>query len=66
MGKLVIDGNDVYEIDEECVRKNRPPLDCGIYEYMDDYGQKISEKMTNSGKKRLEKKKKSQIYRNFP
>ena len=34
MGKLVIDQNSVYEIDEECVKKNKPNKDCGIYEYL--------------------------------
>ena len=29
---LIIDGNSVYEIDEECVRKKKVPKECGIYE----------------------------------
>ena len=28
---LIIDGNSVYEIDEECVRKKKVPKECGIY-----------------------------------
>lgn len=35
MGRLVIDGNSVYEIDEECVRKEHPPKECGIYEHLE-------------------------------
>ena len=31
---LIIDGNSVYEIDEECVRKKKVPKECGIYEKM--------------------------------
>ena len=32
MGKLIIDGNSVYEIDEECVKKRKPSKECGVYE----------------------------------
>ena len=31
---LIIDGNSVYEIDEECARKKKVPKECGIYEKM--------------------------------
>ena len=32
MGKLIVDGNSVYEIDEECL-KNRPvPEECKVYD----------------------------------
>lgn len=34
MGKLIIDGNSVYEIDEECVKRNRIPKECQIYEHL--------------------------------
>lgn len=34
MGKLVIDGNSVYEIDEECARRRKLPKECGIYEHL--------------------------------
>ena len=27
---LIIDGNSVYEIDEECARKKKVPKECGI------------------------------------
>lgn len=29
---LVIEGNSVYEIDEECVRKRKVPKECRVYE----------------------------------
>lgn len=29
---LVIEGNSVYEIDEECVRKRKVPEECRVYE----------------------------------
>ena len=31
---LIIDGNSVYEIDEECARRKKVPKECGIYEKM--------------------------------
>lgn len=40
MGKLVIDGNAVYEIDEECVKKKHPPKECGIYEHLTQENEK--------------------------
>ena len=30
MGKLIIDGNSVYEIDEECLKKRKISPTCGI------------------------------------
>jgi len=32
MGRLIIDGNSVYEIDEECVKKGKLPPDCDTLE----------------------------------
>lgn len=29
---LVIDGNSVYEIDEECLKKRQVPKDCEVYQ----------------------------------
>ena len=34
MGILIIDGNSVFEIDEECVKKNKIPRECDIEKYM--------------------------------
>lgn len=31
MGLLIIDGNKVYEIDEECMKRRRPPKECEVY-----------------------------------
>lgn len=31
MGILIIDGNMVYEIDEECMKKRNPPKECDVY-----------------------------------
>lgn len=34
MGKLIIDGNSVFEIDEECIKKKKLPKDCDIEKYI--------------------------------
>ena len=34
MGKLVIDGNSVFEIDEACVKKRKIPKECDIEKYL--------------------------------
>jgi len=34
MGKLIIDGNSVFEIDEECIKKKKIPKDCDIEKYL--------------------------------
>lgn len=33
MGKLVIDGNSVFEVDEECMKRRKPPKDCDVEQY---------------------------------
>ena len=34
MGLLVIDGNSVFEIDEECIKKRKPQLNCDVEKYL--------------------------------
>lgn len=34
MGKLILDGNSVFEIDEECVKKKNVPKGCDIEKYL--------------------------------
>lgn len=34
MGKLIIDGNSVFEIDEECMKRRRPSSSCDVEKYM--------------------------------
>ena len=34
MGKLIIDGNSVFEIDEECLKRKKVPLECDIKKYL--------------------------------
>ena len=31
---LIVDGNSVYEIDEECAKRKKVPKECGISEKM--------------------------------
>ena len=32
MGKLIIDGKSVYEVDEECLKKRKVPPECKVEE----------------------------------
>lgn len=32
MGRLIIDGNNVYEIDENCIKNHRVNSQCGVLE----------------------------------
>ena len=34
MGKLIIDGNSFFEIDEECIKKKRISKKCGLDKYL--------------------------------
>ena len=34
MGKLIIDGNSVFEIDEQCLKRRRIPKECEINKYL--------------------------------
>lgn len=49
MSRLIIDGNSVFEIDEECVRKRKIPPECDIEKYLkEDFNEK---KDDHNGKK---------------
>ena len=37
MGRLIIDGNSIFEIDEECVKQRQIPNDCDIKKYIQNY-----------------------------
>jgi hypothetical protein len=32
LGRLIIDGNSVYEVDEECLKKGKLPFGCQVEE----------------------------------
>ena len=34
MGRLIIDGNSFFEIDEECIKKKRIEKQCGLEKYL--------------------------------
>ena len=34
MGRLIIDGNSAFEIDEQCLKKRKVPKDCDIEKYV--------------------------------
>ena len=36
MGKLIIDGNSFFEIDEECIKKRKISKQCGLDKYLKD------------------------------
>lgn len=35
MGRLIIDGNSVFEIDEECMKRRKPSKDCDVDRYVE-------------------------------
>lgn len=48
MGKLIIDGNSIFEIDEECVKKKKLSKECDLEKY-------LSKKEIQMSKKRKKK-----------
>ena len=36
MGRLIIDGTSVFEIDEECLKKRNVPKECDISKYLEE------------------------------
>ena len=51
---LIIDGHDVYEIDEECIKKHRVKGECKVLE-------KLKEKRAAQAKKRILKNQKAAV-----
>lgn len=49
MGRLIIDGNSVFEIDEQCLKKRKVPKECDVEKYM--------HKITNKSEKIKHKQK---------
>ena len=48
MGKLIIDGNSVYEIDEECLKDRPVPEECKVYEAIREREKKKQNRESNS------------------
>lgn len=44
MGKLIIDGNSVFEIDEQCLKRRRIPKECEINKYLKEIQSKNKKK----------------------
>ena len=51
MGILIIDGNSVFEIDEECVKKRKMPKSCDIDKYLKQKKCKREEEKNSQKKK---------------
>ena len=50
MGKLIIDGNACFEIDEECIKKKKIPKNCDLEKYLDEeYIKTRNDKKKKSG-----------------
>ena len=51
MGKLIIDGNSVFEIDEECIKRRKIPKNCDIDKYLKNENNRKEEIMFPKQKK---------------
>ena len=52
-GKLIIDGNSVYEVDEECLKRKRIPRECKIKEALERNAAREAEREKNYRNKML-------------
>ena len=52
MGKLIIDGNSVYEIDEECLKKRKISPACGIEQALKKQAEREKKRKRAKMKKR--------------
>lgn len=50
MGKLIIDGTAVYEIDEACVRQRKIPKECDVLDKLDPEWKNKSPKRNKAGR----------------
>lgn len=49
MGRLIIDGNSVFEIDETCLKNKKIPKNCNLEKYIEN------NKKTKNDKKNMSK-----------
>ncbi len=56
MGRLIIDGNSVFEIDEECMKRRRAPLNCDVEKYFKDEPFSSIDKIENHKNIKISKK----------
>lgn len=59
MGKLIIDGNSFFEIDEECLKKKRVLKKCGLDKYL-----RNDEKFAKKAKPQVKNKRNDNKYNN--
>ena len=53
MGRLIIDGNSVFELDEKCLKERKIPEECEIKKYLNETKQKnqdINKRINNEEK----------------
>ena len=55
MGRLIIDGNSFFEIDEECIKKKRIPSECGLDKYLKDEQGNVDMKYVNKRNEDIKK-----------
>lgn len=44
VGRLIIDGNSVFELDEKCLQEQNIPDECEIKKYINDYQKDVQKK----------------------
>ncbi|MCH5332820.1 MAG: hypothetical protein J1D89_02580 [Agathobacter sp.] len=49
MGKLIIEGNSVYEVDEECIKRRAVPESCEVLEAIKRMEQREKERGSAGG-----------------
>lgn len=47
MGRLIIDGNDVYEIDEKCINSHKINKSCGVIEKLKEYEKSLGKNISS-------------------
>lgn len=50
MKRLVIDGNAVFEIDENCVKQKKIPDSCGVKQYLANQKKKQTKDLYKAGR----------------
>lgn len=53
MGRLIIDGNSFFEIDEECLKRRKNAKKCGLDKYLKEHtiNEKTQDSLKNNKKK---------------
>ena len=51
MGRLIIDGNNVYEIDENCIKNHKVSEQCKVLEKLKEFENMEKDSYTNNKQK---------------